>query len=114
MKASEVIQAAFDNHYRQDTANEDNKEMFMCHAIARFIEKRDHVTYGVALDLSHEYTRFFMPLIETQNTNCLHNYLRRTSRRYKQYSKNDYTPFCIKMRANFWLDLIADLKEKGL
>lgn len=114
MKASEVIQAALDNHYRQDKANEDDKETFMCHAIARFIEKRDCVTYDIAVELSHEYTRFFMPLIETQNTNCLHNYLKRTSRRYKQYSTNDYTSFCIKMRANFWCDLIAELKEKGL
>ena len=114
MKPSEVIQAAFENHYRQDIANKDNKEMFMCHAIARFIEKRDCVKYDVALDLSHEYTKFFMPLIQTQNTSCLHNYLRRTNRRYKQYSKNDYTPFCIKMRAHFWIELIADMKEHGL
>lgn len=115
MKASEVIQAALDNHYRI-TSHDYEKEMFMCHAIYRLIQRRDCVYYIQAVDIAEPVIKLFMPLINVVDTDCLTQMLRNTNKRYNYLANRygDMTPACIKVRIEFWKDLIHDLELKGL
>lgn len=116
MKASEVIQAALDNHYQVTPKNADSREYFMCHAIVAFMKKRDNLNFGSAYQNAQVITQTFMPLLQSNNTSVLTNYLKRVNKRYAYYSTrfNDNTPYCIRMRVEFWKNHIAELKEKGL
>ena len=115
MKASEVIQAALDNHYRTERYSQ-LKHEFMCHAIEEYIQTKRGIDIFKAMNEVGEVTRYFMPLFEEYNTGVLTNYLKYTNKRYAYYVVRfgQFTPFCVKVRVKFWRDLIADLKEKGL
>lgn len=116
MKASEVIQAALDNHYQVTPKNVDRREYFMCHAITKFLKERDGLTFGQAYTDAQVIGQSFLPLLHRNNTSVLTNYLKRVNKRYKYYSTrfNDNTPFCIGVRVEFWKNHIAELQEKGL
>lgn len=114
MKASEVIQAALDNHYRTKRCGGGFE--FMCHAIEEHFKQTMGVSSYHALEKASEVTCHFMPLFEKHDTMVLTNYLRFTNKRYAYYVKRfgQFTPFCVKVRVKFWRDLIGELQEKGL
>lgn len=116
MKASEVIQAALDNHYQVTKKNADNREYFMCHAIGKFLKERDGLTFGDAYANAQVIAQSFLPLLHANNTSVLTNYLKRVNKRYKYYSTrfSDNCPYCIRVRVEFWKHHIAELQSKGL
>lgn len=120
MKHSEIIQLALDTKYARTRAEEidhtNDRNHYMCHAIQYTLADLYGVGYADVCNESAEVCNTFMPLIRTQNTNCLTNYLERTDKKYgaivRRYSH--VTPSCYAKRVKFWENLIAELKEKGL
>lgn len=118
MKHSEIIQLALDTKYGRTRAEdlEYDRHHYMCHAIQYTLAGLYGVEYSEVSNEAAEVCETFMPLIRTKATNCLTNYLARTDKKYsaivKRYSH--ITPSCYAKRVQFWNELIADLKEKGL
>jgi hypothetical protein len=119
MKASEIIQAALDNHYcnmydptKPKNGYDENKSEFMCHALTDYM-----MTLPVKDCPSHlEITQSFMVLFESRETGTLASYLRKTDKKYASY-KERYghgSMACHKMRLEWWNAHIAELKEQGL
>lgn len=115
MKASEVIQAALDNHYRTDRSDF-AKHDFMCHAIEEYLNKKCGLEVFRAYEEAGKAKQHFMPLIKSKDTSVLTTYLKYTDKRYAYYVTRfgEFTPFCVKMRVKFWNELIAELKENNL
>lgn len=119
MKHSEIIQLALDTKYsrtRAEDTGEQERNHYMCHAITYTLAELYGVGYADVRNEAAEVCEHFMPLIRTQATHCLSNYLTRTDKKYGAITKrySHLTPSCYAKRVQFWENLIAELKEKGL
>lgn len=116
MKDSEIIQAALDNHYATKKGQWEKRE-FMCHAIEDVVYNDARSMFSVeASKVVDRVTDYFMPMLLTHHRRCLTNYFRGIDKKYNSLAERfgNFSPFCVKTRVQFWENLIAELKEKGL
>lgn len=110
MKPSEILQNALDNFYGMPETKINGRwaEEYMCHAIA---------LVDCSLQEQRNCKATFMPILESEDTQCLTVYLKDINYEGKYHGLvcryGHDTPSTYKLRVKWWNDHIAKLKEQG-
>ena len=116
MKASQIIRKALENNYAAVSAHKECKSEYMCNAMAYALRSGRVVDPIDRLQLVEMAQDTFMPLLRSEDTICLVNYLNSVDKKYASYANRwgHDSKACFKIRVAFWESHIAKLEAQGL